>query len=137
MDIKLENHFELEDYIKLRSLAGWADLDLDDIKNLIVNSDYMVAAKTSDRVLGIGRCISDLTHIFLLCDILVSPEYQGMGIGKMMVNHLIQTIKNDNKGKNIRIYIMSLKGKEGFYKSLGFSEEAATGLSIILSGDEE
>ena len=49
------------------------------------------------------------------------PEYQGNGVGSRIVNWLIQYAKDSSiKGTSISVFLMSAKGKEGFYEKLGF-----------------
>ena len=76
------------------------------------------------------RCITDNSKIFFLCDVIVKKEYQGKNIGRLLVNTMLDTIKNNHKNTTeLNIYIMSIKGKEGFYEKLGFKSDIKTGLT--------
>ncbi len=126
--------FTKEDYISLRNLVGWVPLEDSQYENIIKNSTYKIAIIHQNKVVGIARCITDLSYLYLLCDVMISPLMQGKGIGKKMMQCFIDYIKSKIDKAYAKIYIMSLKGKEGFYKSLGFKEDIATGLSILCEG---
>jgi len=124
--------FTEEEYIKFRNLVGWDQLDKHQIENVVKNSNFMISIYDHQgEQLGIARCISDNAYIYLMCDVMVDPKCQGKGVGKRMIEAFIKYIGYGIGNEYAKIYIMSLKGKEGFYESLGFSEEFATGLTII------
>ena len=131
--INLKTHITKEDYIKLREDANWHPLDDNQIDNIINNSEYIISFYNDDEIAGMIRCISDKGYIYLMCDCIVMSKYQGMGLGKKIVNAMLEYIENNNKNKYVRVYIMSLKGKEEFYKSCGLSLDEATGLTKIFN----
>lgn len=131
--INYKNTFNENEYKELRASAGWSPLSDSQIANIINNSNFKIAAYINDQIAGMARCITDNGYLYLLCDIIISPNYQGMGIGKKMLLKFIDEIKNSIGNSYAKLYIMSLKGKEGFYKSLGFNEEIATGLAIEIN----
>lgn len=68
-----------------------------------------------------GRLVGDGVMYWYLQEIIVLPEYQGKGIGKSIVNRLIEYIKNTAiPGTKIEIGLTAVKGKEPFYEKLGF-----------------
>lgn len=130
--LEFKDDFTKEDYIRLRNLVSWNVLDDEQIQNIITNSSYKFSALENGKVVAIVRCITDNAYLYLLCDVMVDPLYQGKGVGKMMILEFINYLKVKINNKYAKLYIMSLKGKEGFYKSLGFSEDYATGLTKIF-----
>jgi GNAT superfamily N-acetyltransferase len=51
------------------------------------------------------------------------PEYQGKGIGKILMEYIITYVKNQlPKGWRVSLELISSKGNEGFYSKLGFEE---------------
>jgi len=128
--LKINKSFTINDYIEFRRLSNWKEISLEQASNSVINSAYLISVSNEDNILGIARCISDIGYLFLICDVMVRPDCQGKGIGKMLVEGLINMIKEDNKENYYKIYIMSLKGKEGFYKACGFDDSKATGLLI-------
>ena len=67
---------------------------------------------------------------------MVVPEYQSKKIGTTIMNKIlekIETIKKENP--SIRVYLGATKGKEEFYKKLGFitRKEYGLGEGMILN----
>ena len=137
MEYRIDNKITKEEYIYLRNKVSWKELDLNQIEAAISQNKYLVTLRNDNDILGMIRCISDSSHLFLLCDCIVNPDYQGKGLGRVLVETIINKINEDYKNQYKRIYIMSLKGKEGFYKALGFSYDEITGLAIIKWGKYE
>ena len=49
------------------------------------------------------------------------PQYQGKGIGKNMVERIIQYVKDASiPGTSVSLSLMCAKGREGFYEKMGF-----------------
>lgn len=63
----------------------------------------------------------DGSMYWYLQEVVVLPEYQGTGIGTMIVNYLVDyAVKNSSTGIFTTIGGVSAKGKEEFYQKLGF-----------------
>lgn len=57
-----------------------------------------------------------------LQEIIVLPEYQGQGVGKSIVNRLLEYIRSTAlPGTCVEIGLTAVKGKEPFYEGFGFS----------------
>lgn len=68
-------------------------------------------------------------------DIMVLPEYQNKKIGTMIMNKLLDKIKELQKeNPDMRVYLGASKGKEDFYKKFGFisRKDAELGEGMIL-----
>ncbi len=68
----------------------------------------------ADRLIGFGRAISDGSYQAAIYDCAVLPEFQGKGIGKMIMKNILSQISHCN------IILYATPGKEGFYQKLGF-----------------
>lgn len=62
-----------------------------------------------------GRTLADGADCSYICDIALHPDYHGLGLGKAIVQKLINMSKGHKK-----IILYSNPGKEGFYAKLGF-----------------
>ena len=86
------------------------------------NQICSVAAFDGNEIIGIGRLIGDAAIYWILTEIWVLPEYQNKGIGRQIVNWLLQYIKDNGvKGSYAAVFLMCAKDKEGFYEKLGFN----------------
>lgn len=72
-------------------------------------------------MIGYGRIIGDKTIFLHIHDVMVRPEYQGIGIGTGIMNKILDKV-NVYRGVNpgIRVCLGASKGKEGFYEKFGF-----------------
>ena len=93
------------------------------------NSQVVVFVFDDDSMVGFGRAISDGAKQAAIYDVAVQPEYQGKGIGKMIMESILQRLP----GCNILLY--ANPGKEDFYKQLGFSI-LKTGMALFENSDE-
>ncbi len=69
------------------------------------------------KLIGVGRSLADGLDCSYICDVVIHPEYQGLGLGKKIVNKLIQLSEGHAK-----IILYANPGKEGFYNKLGFKK---------------
>ena len=76
---------------------------------------FRVFVRDDQRIIGAGRALADGSDCSYISDVALLPEYQGEGLGKAIVNKLIELSAEHKK-----IILYCVPGKEGFYKSLGF-----------------
>ena len=67
-----------------------------------------------DQLIGFGRAISDGAYQAAVYDCAVLPEYQGKGVGRVVVETIMARIEHCN------IILYASPGKEGFYEKFGF-----------------
>ncbi len=116
-----ENILKPEEFVRLRVATGFADIPVDHAAKALENGLVNVSAIYDGKLVGMGRLVGDGAMYWYLQEIIVLPEYQGRGIGRMIVNHLIEyATVHSATGKFTTIGGVSAKGKEGFYQKLGF-----------------
>ena len=81
-----------------------------------------------DRLIGFGRAISDGAYQAAVYDCAVIEEYQGHGLGKLIVQKLLAKVP----GCNVILY--ASPGKEGFYEKQGF-RKMKTGMAYFTNRD--
>lgn len=95
------------------------------------NSWYHISIYDQDKLIAFGRMISDGIYQALICDVMVDPNYQKQGLGKQIIEELLTKCKESGIQS---IQLFSAKGKQHFYKKLGFEEreQDAPGMSLII-----
>lgn len=78
-----------------------------------------------DRLIGFGRAISDGTYQAAIYDCAVIEEYQGRGIGNIIMKNILSQLSDCN------IILYAAPGKEGFYKKYGF-RKMKTGMARFI-----
>lgn len=124
----------IEAYQKLLKSAGWTSIISvsDEMLLLAIDKSWKwVTAFDSDKLIGIGRIISDGAMYALICDMIVLPEYQKQGIGSSMVKMLKD--KCTENGIQ-RIWLFAAPGRSDFYLRNGFEirPEDAPGMQMEI-----
>lgn len=96
------------------------------------HSIFRVSVWDNERIVGMARMIGDMGLCYYIKDVIVIPEYQAQGIGKMMINELLKFI-NDNgiSGTDIFVELCAMPDKIGFYEKFGFSSNEGQRLRIM------
>ena len=122
----VDNHLTPEDFVHLKIATGFIDRLLAQVCKALANDLFDVSIHYEGTVVGMGRLVGDGAMYWYLQDIIVQPEYQGQGIGRMIVNRLLEYIKeNAMPGTKIEIGLTAVKGKEPFYEIFGFSSTSS------------
>lgn len=117
-----DNTLTAEDFVRLKVATGFMDRPLEQVDKAIRNGLFNVSAIHDGKVIGMGRLVGDGAMYWYLQEIIVLPEYQGKGIGKSIVNHLIEYIKKMSiSGTGVEVGLTAVKGKEPFYEKFGFT----------------
>ena len=106
------------DWQELEALYRAAPLgnkNADDLKLEFGNSMFCCYARDHGRLVGAGRVLADGRDCAYLCDVAVLPDYQGTGVGKQIVERLLDNSKGHNK-----IILYAVAGREPFYAKFGF-----------------
>ena len=121
--IRFTDYITSEEYMGLRRRVGWCEFPLEEAQAGIDNSYMITCARDEEKAIGVVRLLWDGGYIAFLSDVIVDPDYQGQGIGKKLVESVIQRVKADMKpGYKVKMCLMAAKGKEPFYEKFGFSE---------------
>lgn len=123
LDIEYVNSISCTDYNHLRKSVGWNEIAVRQAQIGINNSAYIVSAIYKGKTVGMARVVSDGGYVVILVDVIVLPEFQGKGIGKTMLNRVMEYIRSSlAEGEGVFVNLMAAKGKEAFYRQFGFIE---------------
>jgi len=76
------------------------------------------------KLIGFGRAISDGAYQAAVYDCAVAQDYQGRGIGRIIVEKIISRLPCCN------VILYAAPGREGFYEKLGF-RRMRTGMALF------
>lgn len=96
--------------------VGWPNPPSEQtLRQLLVNSPYRALAIKDGQLIGFATGLSDgVLFSFLTC-LEVLPDFQGNGLGKRLVEHLLEVMP--------RVYTVDLvcdPDVQGFYQKCGF-----------------
>ena len=120
MEYKIENTITAKEYNELRSSIGWDIKEENIIEAAIQNSVVVKKVTFDNKTIGMARAIGDGLY-YLIVDVVVHKEYQGKGIGKLLIEEIVKFVEDNTKeGQRASINLISMKDKEEFYEKCGF-----------------
>src|SRR6476469_1306324 len=88
-DIEIVERFPgVDDYRRLRALAGMSPRTRQAAERGLPNTLYGVSLLRDGEVVGMGRIIGDGGCFYTVVDIAVAPDYQGQGHGRRIMDAL-------------------------------------------------
>lgn len=116
-----ENTIDTDVYMELRSSVNWKKLSVIQADKALKGSLYTICAYDNDMPVGMGRIVGDGVVIDYIQDLIVRPEYQHLGVGRMIIERLIEYVKSTKlEDTEIMLCLMCAKGREEFYRKFNF-----------------
>ncbi len=118
MEFEIVNKIpSVDDYMKLRELTLGAKTR--EVAEYVVNSWCGVYVTHNNETIGTGRIIGDGGLTFTITDIMVHPDYQGKGVGKLIMTSLMEYYKT-NAPKDAYLSLMADGNAKYLYAKYGF-----------------
>lgn len=106
---------EIHDYLCYRSY--WAKgRSLESVKKSIDNSMCFGVYDYEDNMLGFARVVTDKVVFAYLMDFFIFEKYQGNGLGKNLVKHII-----GHPDLQVKLWFLATTSAHGLYEKVGFS----------------
>lgn len=118
MALAWKYHAEGVDWDEMSALYLAAPLGIksaEHLRKVFTNSLYKCFVYDGGKLVAAGRALADGGDCSYLCDIAVMPSHQGTGLGKQVVNYLLDQSRGYRK-----VILYAVPGKEPFYKKFGF-----------------
>ncbi|WP_346879495.1 GNAT family N-acetyltransferase [Clostridium sp. UBA3061] len=131
MNIKIEKNCDNVDWSlipEILKLGGMRYFDEATHKKAFENSYIAIFVYDNDNLIGFGRALSDGVYQGAIYDVAILPQYQGKGIGKLIVSTILESLP----GCNVILY--AAMGKEGFYNSFNF-RKMKTGMALFNNAE--
>lgn len=107
------------EFIALSKAVGWGagrKYDMKKVDEALSGTFLTIVVRDIEgEAIGCGRAFSDDLLMTFIPDIFVRPEYQKLGVGRM----ILETIKE--RLGHTTFYLGSQSGNEAFFEKLGFS----------------
>lgn len=122
----VEDDLKYEEYMDLINSVGWKYPSKRLLEKSLKNS-VTVKYVLDDKTVGMARFVTDYGYVGLIIDVIVKPGYQGQGIGKKLIQNIIDRVKeNLEEDEQMMIQLLAAPGKKGFYEQFGFKEKKTT-----------
>lgn len=121
-----------DQFFHLYESTGWNEryqLTADEVYHALDATWHSISAYDGERLVGFGRVIGDGILHALITEMIILPEYQGQGIGRVIMIDLIAKCKQ-HEIRDIQLFCA--RGKVGFYEKFGFEKrpDEAPGMGI-------
>ncbi|MGF1751830.1 GNAT family N-acetyltransferase [Vibrio cionasavignyae] len=130
--VQISKHINEAEVVELYRANGWSSADVPErLMPALLNSDTLVTARFGEQLIGIGNAISDGYLVVYYPHMLVSPSFQGLGVGRRMME-LMQS-----KYKDFHQQMLTADGEAvDFYTALGFERAGKTEPMWVYAGSE-
>lgn len=108
---------KVSEFISLFNSVGWVR-SIKRVKENKNSTVFAVSLYVDNCIVGMGRVVGDGSY-FTIYDIVVHKDYQGLGLGSIILKEIIEwykTIEDDDTF----LYVNASKNKEKFYEKFGF-----------------
>ena len=89
--------------------------DLARIQKMLDHTDLTLTVWDGERLVGIGRAITDFSYCCYLSDLAVDRDYQRQGIGRAMISRI-----RDYLGGEVMLLLLSAPEAMTYYPHIGF-----------------
>jgi len=97
---------------------------------------FRVSVFDGERLIAMARMIGDMGLDYYIKDVVVRPEYQGQGIGRLLIGKLLHFIQAHGiSGTMIFVELCAEPDKMPFYEKLGFDTNEAQRMKMMLQVD--
>ncbi|MEM9451226.1 MAG: GNAT family N-acetyltransferase [Cyanobacteria bacterium P01_E01_bin.6] len=119
-----DREIDLYDLEELCDAVGWSRRPLRKVKKAIQHSFLVVSMweqkGSRRRLVGFSRATSDHAFNATIWDVVVHPDYQGKGLGKALMRHVIKKLRNEDISN---ITLFADPHVVEFYQNLGFMSD--------------
>ena len=130
----------VENYNILHEAVGWGVRNPQKVRMALDRSDFLISAQLNGKAIGMARVMQDGLQA-LVMDVIVLPEYQGQGIGKTMMERVMNYLNEISRGGGIKLTLISAVERVSFYEQFGFErrpdEKRGPGMTLWLDSKED
>ena len=105
----------IDDIYDMLTATYWANCRTIDVQEAAINNSVNYGVYHDNKLVGYARVVTDHATMFWLCDVIVEEGHRGKGIGKK----LVECIVNSDELKN-KLGILLTKDAHGLYEKYGF-----------------
>ncbi|MEM7727112.1 MAG: GNAT family N-acetyltransferase [Cyanobacteria bacterium P01_A01_bin.45] len=123
-----QSKIDLEQLQKLFELSAfWAqDRSIKDLEIALANSKPVISVWDRNSLIGFARATSDGVYRATIWDVIIHPEYRGIGLGSKLVETVLS---HPLMYKVERVYLMTTHQQQ-FYEKIGFEQNSTTTMML-------
>lgn len=130
------NELTAEEFCELWSSVWGEPPSLEQTRLAMQHTLFRVSAFDGDTLVAMARMIGDMGLDYYIKDVVVRPEYQHKGIGRMLIGELLRYVCDHGvKGTEIFVELCAMPDKMPFYEKLGFDTNEAQRMKMMYRVD--
>ena len=94
MHFLIKKDIKTSDFVRIRRNLKWNEIPETLVEKAINGSMINISVYDNEECVGVGRIVGDGALKGMLTDIMVLNEFQGKGVGKLIVTSLIKELEN-------------------------------------------
>lgn len=116
--ISCQKDFNVDELMVLLKQTYWAaERPKELVEKSLQHSVNYGAFDELGRLIGFARVVTDFVSIYYVCDVIVDEEHRGLGIGKALVDAIV----NDERFAHVGA-LLKTKDAHGLYRQYGFQD---------------
>ncbi|MBP0956406.1 MAG: GNAT family N-acetyltransferase [Oscillospiraceae bacterium] len=130
------NELTAEEFILLWETVWGEGPSFEQTELALRHTLFRVSVYDKGKVVAMARMIGDMGLDYYIKDVVVRPEYQKRGIGRLLINELLKFIReNGVSGTDIFVELCAVPDKIPFYEKFGFDANEAQRLKMMCRVD--
>lgn len=120
------------DYYQLQELfrqgAFWAqERKIEDLEVAVTNSEPVISVWETNQLIGFARATSDGIYRATIWDVVVHPDYRGVGLGRK----LVETVLSHPRMNRVERVYLTTTYQQSFYERIGFERNSSTTMVLF------
>jgi len=127
------NELSAEEFITLWETVWGPGPSLAQTRLAMEHTLFRVSVYDGEKPVAMARMIGDMGLDYYIKDVIVRPEYQGKGIGRLMINELLKYVKRHGiNDTEVFVELAAMPDKAPFYEKFGFDTNEAKRLKRMV-----
>lgn len=128
----IEQVVPIDDFLRLRDVTGLEPRPRAAAEKGLPHTLYGMHVITDDKVIAMGRVVGDGGLNFEVVDVAVDPDYQGNGLGRKIMEHIMDYLEREAP---TGAYITLMADVPELYQKFGFKfgSPETEGMYIVKS----
>lgn len=115
-----------DDFIMLWGSVWGGAPTKEQVELALKHSLFCVSLHDGQRTVAMARMIGDMGLCCYIKDVIVHPDYQGKGLGRLLITELLSFVKAHGiNGTDVFVELAAVPDKMPFYEKLGFDTNSA------------
>ena len=127
------NELTAEEFCELWASVWGEPPSLEQTRLAMQHTLFRVSAFDGDTLVAMARMIGDMGLDYYIKDVVVRPEYQHKGVGRLLIEELLRFVRDHGvKGTEIFVELCAMPDKMPFYERFGFDTNEAQRMKMML-----